>query len=662
MSGHQALMKRRLERAAASGSPLVDRQFRTHQFRTHQFRRDQCRTALVGLLFSSALALSCSDDLGSESSQPTGPIGPNVGQGTAQPGTLPTGMGSDVPGSSNGAVAGGSSTGTGASNPGTSGTTNPETGNGMAQDPNTGQPSVDPNAVPDVPPPSVLVPTPRLARLSRAQWSNTIRDLLHLEDISDIDAEVSGDALIGFDSQADALYVTESLRRQLATAAERLAERVTADPTALERLVPVDGTAALDERARSFIVAFGLRAFRRPLSDDEVAIHLGLFERGPTLYPGVDEFQAGASLVIQAMLQSPHFLYRTELGTAENAGTEVALDDYEVASKLAFAITNTMPDEELFTAAADGLLQDRSQVEAQARRLLDSPRGSEGIANLNFQVFRLGTYDGIVRDTEVFPEFTPETPAAMRREVQLFFDWTFQEGLGIKDFYTSPVGFVNSTLAPLYGLEGTFDSDTFTMVDLDPDIRSGFLTQAGFLSSYISDQQPDIIHRGVFIATRLLCITLPPPAPGAGSLIDIQPDMTNRQRVEATTGKGTCGEGCHSAFLNPLGYAFENYDAIGKYRTTDRGLPVDASDVYRLDGEAKAFSNGVELSHLLAESKQLHSCYAGNMMSYLHGRVLDEAEDPTVDYYARLSLADRISIRDLALDITTSDAFLKRLP
>lgn len=199
-------------------------------------------------------------------------------------------------------------------------------------------------------------------------------------------------------------------------------------------------------------------------------------------------------------------------------------------------------------------------------------------------------------------------------------------------------------------------------MELDPDIRSGFLTQAGFLSSYISDEQPDIIHRGVFIATRLLCITFPPPAPDAGPLVDIEPDMTNRERVEATTGKGTCGEGCHSGLLNPLGYAFENYDAIGKYRTTDRGLPVDAADVYRLDGEAKAFSNGVELSHLLAESKQLHSCYASNMMTYLHGRLLESEEDSTVDYYARLSLADMITVQDLALDIVTRDAFLKRLP
>jgi hypothetical protein len=234
-----------------------------------------------------------------------------------------------------------------------------------------------------------------------------------------------------------------------------------------------------------------------------------------------------------------------------------------------------MPDEELFAAAAAGELRDRANVQAHARRLLDA-KGADGIANFSYQVFRLGTYDGIVRNPADFPNFTAEMPAAMRQEVIHFFDWTFKEGLGVRDFYTSPVGFVNSDLAPLYGLEGEFSRDTFTKVDLDPTLRSGFLTQAGFLSSYVSDTEPDIIHRGVFIATRLLCIKLPPPAPNAGHLPDIQPDMTNRERVETTTGKGTCGEGCHTSLLNPLGYGFENYDALGQYRTLDRDLPVDA--------------------------------------------------------------------------------------
>ncbi|HET9954831.1 MAG TPA: DUF1592 domain-containing protein [Polyangiaceae bacterium] len=524
----------------------------------------------------------------------------------------------------------------------------------------------DPYAIPSSPPNSVVVPTPRVARLSRLQWSNAVRDLLKLADISEVDSGVTGDALIGFDNEAESLFVTEQLRQQLATAAEKLASKVTSDASALARLLPANAPSSGSARARAFVTTFGQRAFRRPLTDAEVTTHLGLFDQGPTLYPGVDAFAAGASLVIQAMLQSPHFLYRTELGTAAAGAATVALSDWEVASKLAFAITNTMPDDALLSAAAAGQLRDRASISAQAQRLLEGATGTAGLRNFNLQVYRLGTYDGIERDATRFPDFKVNTPAAMKAEVLQFIDWLFTQGRGIKDFYTTPVGFVNSLLAPLYGVSGNFSSEpaALSKVDLDPTKRSGLLTQAGFLSSYISvGDEPDIIHRGVFIATRLLCKTLPPPDPAAAGkgLVDT-PNLTNRERVEATTGKGTCGAVCHGALFNPLGYAFENYDAVGKYRTQDQGKPVDAADSYMLDGQLKSFKNGVELSALLAEAKETHSCYLQNMLSYLQGQELSEQQRPLVDYYARLSRAGKVSLRDLELQIVTSEAFLNRRP
>jgi len=257
---------------------------------------------------------------------------------------------------------------------------------------------------------------------------------------------------------------------------------------------------------------------------------------------------------------------------------------------------------------------------------------------------------------------TTSTAAAMRKEVLEFLTWIFREGRGVRDFYTSPVGFVTAPLAPLYGLTGTFSADTATKVDLDPTQRSGLLTQPGFLSAYITGEDPDIIHRGVFIAHRILCVELPPPSPNATPLPAFEPDMTNRERVEKTTGVGTCGEGCHSDLINPLGYGFENYDAIGKFRTVDHGKPVNAMSTAILDGEYKAFSNGVELSHLLAETKETHACYAQKLMTYLHGRQVAPEEQPMVDYYARLSRAGMVSLHTLEQTLVTSQAFLNRLP
>ncbi|MBV9949646.1 MAG: DUF1592 domain-containing protein [Myxococcales bacterium] len=290
----------------------------------------------------------------------------------------------------------------------------------------------------------MLTATSRVARLSRAQWSNAVRDLLKLTDISDIEAMVSGDALTGFDDEGDALFVTEQLRSPLFDASEALANKVTADATALARVVPAN--APNDPRA--FITSFGLRAFRRPLTDAEVTTHLGLFNQWPTLYPGVDAFKAGVSLVIQAVLQSPYFLYRTELGTAARGATKVPLNDYEVAAKLALALTNTIPDDALLAVAAAGQLHDSGSVAAKAKELMSGPKGAAGITNFNFEVYRLGTYSGVTRDTAVFPEFTANSPTAMQQEVLQFIDWVFTDGCGVRDFYTTPVGFVDSSSRP----------------------------------------------------------------------------------------------------------------------------------------------------------------------------------------------------------------------
>src|SRR5205814_3422203 len=157
------------------------------------------------------------------------------------------------------------------------------------------------------------------------------------------------------------------------------------DATALARLVPANAPTDTAGKGKAFITAFGQRAFRRPLTTAEVTTHVGLFNQGPTLYPGVDAFKAGASLVIQSMLQSPYFLYRTELGTAAAGATKVALNDWEVSAKLALSITNTIPDDTLLAAAAAGQVHDSAGVAAQANRLLDGATGTAGLSNFNLQ-------------------------------------------------------------------------------------------------------------------------------------------------------------------------------------------------------------------------------------------------------------------------------------
>ncbi len=577
----------------------------------------------------------------------TGPAGGAGTTGAGLGGGSVVGPGTGGAASGTGAITGtGAVTGTGATT-GTGGTIGGGAGAGAI-------------VIPSTPPAAVLVPTARMARLSHAQWANTVKDLLKLADISDIEPGVTGDAVVGFDNDVESLFVAEALRADLATAAVKLAQKVAGDTAALTRLMPANAPTDLAGKARSFITTVGQRAYRRPLAAAETTEATTLFNQGPTLYPGVDAFAAGANLVLQFFLQSPHFLYRSELSTAVVNG-RVPLNDYEVASKLSYALGNTMPDDTLFAAAAAGQLKMPANVVAQATRILTSELGAAGRDHLHFQVLRLGTYDGITRDQTAFPDFTTATPAAMRQESLSFLRWIFDQGYGVKQIYTAPVGFVNKVLAPIYQVTGTF-TDQFTKVDLDPARRSGLLTQAGFLSSYAIGNDPDSIHRGVFVNQRILCFNLPPPAANATPLVAPQPDQTNRERIEATTGNGTCGQGCHSTWINTAGFAFEAFDAIGKFRTMDRGKPINSADTYPFTDGAKSYTNAVEFSKAVSESTQAHACYTRNWLTYINGRPVAPAEAPLADYWALVSRAGQLSMKDMILAMVTSETFVNRLP
>jgi hypothetical protein len=450
-------------------------------------------------------------------------------------------------------------------------------------------------------PPVAAVATTRFARLSHRQWENTVRDLLRLPAIPGLSARFSTDATGTFTS-GDALSVSDNLRSDYQTAAEVLAQKVAQDPAALARILPPGLPATGKDRAAGFIRDFGRRAYRRPLDDQENQSLAALFAQGPTLIPGVDPFAAGVQLVVEAMLQSPHFLYRTELGTGTG---RQRLGDHEIAAKLSYALAGTMPDDDLFTAAGAGALKTDEQVAAQAERLL----GKSGDSAVTFheELFRLdGITSDLDKDAARFPEFKPAWRDSIRKESNLFLGEIFARGQGLAELLTAPYTFVDATLAALYGVSAP-PGGNFARVDLDPKQRAGFLTQIGFLARS-GETESDPILRGAFINQRLLCLEMEPP-PGATASIAEPPASakTNRARVTAITSPATCA-GCHHTLINPAGFAFENYDALGRYRTAEGGQPVDAADSYNFASGAKSFANGVEFSRLLAESTEVHQC------------------------------------------------------
>jgi len=505
------------------------------------------------------------------------------------------------------------------------------------------------------------VEVPRIARLTHFQWANSVQDLLRLDQKPPEADEFTPDAIVGFDTNRSQLRMSGTLREDYERAAEALATRVVDDPDALARLIPADAPADPTERARVFIESFGLRAYRRPLTSEEVSQYLTLFERGPELAPEREPFAAGALLAIRLFLQSPYFLYRTELGQ-EDVNGRIPLSGYEVASKLALAVTGSIPDEGLLEAAAAGSLDpgnNLTTVGLEAERLLATPRGKASALHLHTQSLALSRYALIQKNSEEYPEFTTTTPASMRTSAELFLDDLYDADRGLKSLLTSTEAFVDANLAPIYGVSGSFGAD-FQRVDLAGLPRQGLLTQPGFLALFAGAHQPDPIHRGVFINQQILCLEISLPGVVLPELPEVQPDQTNRQYIDALTGRGTCGQTCHATRINPLGFAFENYDPLGRHRTTDNGQNVDASGSYELDGTDVTFSNALELVDLLANSPEAHRCYASHWLSYLNGSMPDAGDDPVLDELGTRSNSEDLSMKDVIRSLVQSDSFLTR--
>jgi hypothetical protein len=505
------------------------------------------------------------------------------------------------------------------------------------------------------PAPSPAVATSRFYRLSHVQWENTVRDALELPALPGLAAGFSKDAIDSFSNNGEALSVSDQLRIDYEQAARVVAEQVARDPAALAKLIPSNAPSDVTGRARAFILEVGRRVHRRPLEDAESNEYLALFQKASTIDPTAEPFVSGAELVLEAMLQSPHFLYRTELATGN---ARVRLDGYEIAAKLSYALANTMPDDALFAAAASGALGAIAGVSAQADRLLTA-LGDGPARPFHAELFALDDYAQIQKDAQIVPEWNAQLAASMRQEADLFLGEVFKSSRSLTDLLTAPFTFVDASLAPLYGVSVP-SGGGFERVELPSDKRAGFLTRLGFLATFASSVDPDIIHRGVFVNERLLCVQLPPPA----TTVFPPPPMglaTNRERIEAITGKGTCGEACHGRWMNPAGIAFEHYDVLGRYRDLDNGHPVDSSNTYPFTDGARSYNDALGFSRALADSIDSHRCYAQNWLTYLQTRSLRDGDAPLVEWLADASRRG-LSVKELVMAVVTNDSFVTRLP
>jgi hypothetical protein len=487
----------------------------------------------------------------------------------------------------------------------------------------------------------------RFVRLTHEQWEASVKDLLKLAALPGLATSFAPDPPNGtFSNNERALFVSADHRTDYQRGAETLAAQVAGDAQGVSQV-----TGGTNDKAE-FVRTFGRRVFRRPLTPAEETKYQAVFDSGAMYYASGNAFTDGVRMVIEAMLQSPHFLYRMELG-ADGA----ALNGYEIASKLSFFLRDTTPDDALLDAAAAGELATSAGVLTKATAMLDAATGQTVMARYHTELFGLARYDQIDKNATKFPGYEESMNAEFREADQRFFDRIFSSGQGVRAILTSPLAFVSAATAPFYGV--TAAGSTLTEVMLGPE-RPGYLTRLGYLAVNANLSEPDPIHRGVDIINRLMCADLQPPSGAIPELPVAMPGQTNRERVTAHTGEGTCGEGCHSTLINPIGFAFENFDAIGQVRTMDNGKPIDTSGELETVTGMKPFSGARELAAILADDPSIHGCYSMHLAEYALARDVATNDRALVDGLEGISMNNNASIKASVLAVIGQPAFLTR--
>ncbi|HYO51531.1 DUF1592 domain-containing protein [Archangium sp.] len=496
----------------------------------------------------------------------------------------------------------------------------------------------------------------RLRMLTRFEYDNTLRDLLYLE--SQWGKSLPAEEVVnGFDNNADTRAVGQLLTDRLLTAAEQAAEAAMANLSRYVSCAPGDAC------AQQFIQSFGSRAFRRPLTDAERTRYQSLY----TSVAQEDGYTGGIKAIITAMLQSPHFLYRTELGQHTGDG-RYELTDYEVASELSYLFWGSMPDEALFAKARAGTLHTQEQISAEARRMLAAPRSRPMLDHFVSQWLELERLDQAQKDPLLFADFSPAIRSSMKAETLEMFNHVVRNGSGqLTELFSADYTFATDTLASFYGLpSGPVNSSTTTpsglrMWELKSSGRGGILSHGSILASQATPQTSSPIRRGKLIRERMLCQPLPPPPPGLNvQLSPVSADLPNRQRFQEHSTNAACSS-CHQ-LMDPIGFGFEQFDSVGRYKPQmPSGQPIDASGEVRSSSTTNGTFTGVDgLQQKLAESPDVHACFSMQWLRFGYG-VSGDDDSCAADQLTKSFRQQQMSIPELIISLTQLPRFTQRL-
>lgn len=418
---------------------------------------------------------------------------------------------------------------------------------------------------------------------------------------------------------------------------------------------------ATAECGKAYVSSLAELAFRRPLTERELTRLLQVFDEAIAVGGTV---QQATQYGTYAVMQSPHYLYRTEFGT--DVALEETLTPHELASQLAFFITDGPPDQELLDAAESGALTTPETLRAEADRLLLTPAARENLQAAVFAYFELPSLFSVVIDPAVAPTFTEGLKSSMYRETQLFINHHLWNG-ALNDLMLSRTTFINQSLATLYGVAyppagSTPDADGFAMAELDEN-RSGLLSNAGFLTARSRPDVPSVVGRGILVNATILCVEVPAfPEDLADDIEEVSAGLegaSEREKADLRMSTPPCFT-CHRG-IDPYGLALDNFDVIGAYRTTDpEGRPISAA-VELPDG---TLTNTLpELASVVSLNGQFATCMAKHLIDYALAEV---SEDLPADSCAVKDVMDRFNttpqtFTDLIREIAASPTLVNRL-
>jgi Protein of unknown function (DUF1592)/Protein of unknown function (DUF1588)/Protein of unknown function (DUF1585)/Protein of unknown function (DUF1595)/Protein of unknown function (DUF1587) len=494
---------------------------------------------------------------------------------------------------------------------------------------------------------------PRLRLKSTAELFAAIRDVfgVTLQDKKALPSE-GVEVVSGFSNNSNAYQVGETLFIALQNLSASASASI-ADAVLLKHCTGANATGT--SCGKAFISNYGRLLFAREVTADEVATLLKV--HAATYVAGADKDALKA--LAEAMLQMPSFLYRTEAGAPNSKNANNRMTPFEVAAALSSFLWESPPDAALLDAAANGKLSTSAEIEGQAKRLLADPKARSAFARFALQWLDIRDIELQTRDVKTFPGFSQAVAASMLQETQKFAEATVFDGDStLKTLLSGKTTYLDKTLSDFYGF-GAAPGAALIEVPL-PSLKAGILTQGSFMLAHAGESQTSPIKRGAFVRRRLMCNAILPAPPTAPTTVDPAAKGQSVRDVFNQDQKPGC-LGCHR-LMNPIGFGFENLDAVGRTRTSYNNVPIDSSgEIWSVDlAKSRPFTAGTGLFETLGTMPEVMDCFTVRMYQYALGRLAGKEDQATIDELASSFKKSNGRIVALMVQIATSPAFVNR--